>query len=286
MKVSKKATRQPKSSEKSPSQNLMFTMPSIDTLKDFGCELEFSESQIHELSIVLKHIEADLSFASGIMDKLPPRRKLIQRLKNLEKIIHILKDELRHSEKDLEHFLPHDVGSFLGKAMSLSAINDALGNDSFPVHVDLAIATAHTNGQAIDQRQIEKLQTPKRESLGLNHSDKLLPYLIKGIHDPLRLWVELDRLNRGGRSPDMRRRFIIYWLAYYSPEILGRPAAAAITGPFVRLCEKIFLSNGFNVDGLEKVIPTLVKQARADRKKQHEPDTDQTARLQILIPKP
>jgi hypothetical protein len=274
------------SAKTSASENLRFTKPSISRLSDVIQELKLSSDQVHELSLVMQHIEEDLDFAIGVIKKLPPRSTLTRRLKNLEKVIHILKDELKRGEKDLDHFLPHDLGSFIGKAMSLAAINHALGKDMFPRHVDLAISTSFVNGQPIDQRQIEKLQEPKREALGLKHSGILLTYLINGIYEPLRLWVELDCLNKGGRTPNMRRRYIIYWLAYYSPEILGRPAPASITGSFVRLCEAIFLACEFHVDGLEKVIPAIVKQARADRKNRDETEADQMARLQNLLPKP
>ena len=269
-----------------PLDALRFKMLSNHQLEKIANDLGLSEGQLHELTIVLKHIEEDLDFAIGVMKKLPPRSTLTGRLKNLEKATHILKDELKRSEKVLDHFLPFDVGSFLGKAMSLSAISQALGQDVFPQHVDLAISSAFMNGQNTDQRQIEKLQDPKREPLGLKHSGALLAYVINGIYRPLQLWVELDRLNKGGRTPDMRRRFIIYWLAYHSPEILARPITAAIMGPFVRLCEGIFLACEFNVDGLEKVIPSLVKKARNDRKNREEPETNPTARLHILLPKP
>ena len=273
----------PTTPNKSASETLQFKKLSADKLATIGQALKLSDIQIHELSLILQHIEDDLTFASSVMDKIPSRRTLTRRLKNLEKIIHLLKDELRRGEKDLEHFLPHDVGSFVGKAMSLSAINKALGQENFPVHVDLAISTAVANGQAIDQKQIEILQEKKRESIGLEQPGKLLKYLINGIYEPLRLWVDLDRQNKGGRSPDMRRRFIIYWLAYYSPEILGKAAPAAITGRFVRLCEKIFLANELPVGGLEKVIPSLVKKAHADRKVREESQADQMARLKVLI---
>lgn len=274
------------SAKTSTSENLRFTKPSLSKLSNVIQELELSSDQVHELSLVMQHIEEDLDFAIGVIEKLPPRSTLTRRLKNLEKIIRNLKDELKRAEKDLDHFLPHDLGSFIGKAMSLTAINHGLGQNMFPRHVDLAISTSFVNGQPIDQRQIEKLQEPKREALGLQHSGILLTYLINGIYEPLRLWVELDRLNKGGRTPNMRRRYIIYWLAYYSPEILGRPATTSITGSFMRLCEAIFLACEFHIDGLEKVIPAIIDQAHTDRKNRDEAESDQIARLQNLFPKP
>ena len=73
------------SAKTSTSENLRFTKPSLSKLSNVIQELELSSDQVHELSLVMQHIEADLDFAIGVIEKLPPRSTLTRRLKNLEK---------------------------------------------------------------------------------------------------------------------------------------------------------------------------------------------------------
>ena len=75
-----------------PLDALRFKMLSNHQLEKIANDLGLSEGQLHELTIVLKHIEEDLDFAIGVMKKLPPRSTLTGRLKNLEKATHILND--------------------------------------------------------------------------------------------------------------------------------------------------------------------------------------------------
>lgn len=244
------------------------------------------EDQQQELRIILQHVIADLDQFRTVMEKMPPRNRLVGRLKRMEKLLGDVKAELKRGEKDLIHVLPLNTLEFLGVSMSFTAISIATQQNLYPPHVDLAIARAVNDQAQITVKDIESWSYQKRAALGLNHGDKLLKFLIDGIHEPLQHWIELDRKNKGGRTPQMLRRYLIYWLAYYCEEITGRTAKIAATGHFVELCEAVFIACGLPVRGLDKVIPDIVKKARSDRQKRESEIHNFTQKLSVFVWEP
>jgi len=106
-----------------------------------------------------------------------------------------------------------------------------------------------------------------REALGLKHGHLILTYLIERIHGPLERWIELNRLNKGGRNPDAMRQYLIYHLAEAAPAILGKAASISTTGEFVDLCSAVLVACGLPESGIAKAVPTVVKRLRADQAK-------------------
>jgi hypothetical protein len=114
---------------------------------------------------------------------------------------------------------------------------------------------------------VEQDTRPMRGALGLKHGHLILTYLIERIHGPLGKWMELDRLNKGGRKPDLVRRYLIYRLAEAAPAFLGKAASVSTTGKFVDLCSAVLVACGLPESGIEKAIPAVVKQLRANQAK-------------------
>ena len=108
---------------------------------------------------------------------------------------------------------------------------------------------------------------PLREAVGLNHGHLILTYLIERIHAPLKRWVELDRLNKGGRKPNAVRRHVIYRLAEAAPDILGKAASVSTTGKFVELCCAVLVACGLPESGIAKAVPPEIKRLRAEQAK-------------------
>ena len=106
-----------------------------------------------------------------------------------------------------------------------------------------------------------------REALGLKHGHVILTYLIERIHGPLERWVELDRLNEGGRKPDAVRRYLIYRLAEAAPALLNKAASVSTTGKFVDLCSAALVACGLPESGIAKAVPPEIKRLRAEQAK-------------------
>ena len=277
--------------KKSSKKNLEteFLRLSFPTERDWNGLIKrfhLSDDQAHNLTVVLQQVIADLDQFRATMDAMPKRSQLVSRIKRLEKAFGNVASELKRAEKDLPHLLPHDVGSFVGLAMNFTAIGQALGKEEFPVFVDLEIERGIRDNRHLTQKQIEEAGNPKRESLGLNHSHVLLPYLINGMHEPLRLWVELDRKNKGGRTPNMLRRYLAYWLVYEADGILGKKPTISQSGKFVEFCEAVFEACRLSYDGLDKILPALVKRVREDKKRHAANMSSPNFKLRILVEKP
>lgn len=276
-----------KTSKKQPdTEVLRLSFPIEGDWQDLIKRFHLSDDQAHNLTVVLQQVIVDLDHFRATMDAIPERSQLVSRIKRLEKALGNVASELKHSEKDLAHLLPHDVGSFIGLAMNFTAIGQALRQDEFPFFADLEMARGVQDNRLLIQKQIEEAGRPKRESLGLKHSAILLPYLINGIYEPLRLWVELDRKNKGGRTPNMLRRYLAYWLIYEAEDILGKKPTISQNGKFVEFCEAIFEACRLSYDGLDKILPALVKRVREDKKRHAANLASPDFKLRILVEKP
>ena len=276
-----------KSSKKnSAAEVLRLSFPIEGDWQDLIKRFHLNDDQAHNLTVVLQQVIADLDQFRATMDAMPKRSQLVSRIKRLEKAFGNVASELKRAEKDLSHLLPHNVGSFIGLAMNFTAMGQALGKEEFPVFVDLEIERGIRDNRHLTQKQIEEAGNPKRESLGLNHSHVLLPYLINGMHEPLRLWVELDRKNKGGRTPNMLRRYLAYWLVYEADGILGKKPTISQSGKFVEFCEAVFEACRLSYDGLDKILPALVKRVREDKKLNAANMSSPNFKLRILVEKP
>ena len=167
----------------------------------------------------------------------------------------------------MEFFLPSDTLGFIGESLTFSAMSEALGRDVFPKDYDFQIQVKQSEGKRITLAFLEKDTRPRRGALGLKHGHLILTYLIEGIHRPLERWIELDRLNKGGRNPDAVRQYLIYHLAEAAPAILGKAASISSTGEFVDLCSAVLVACGLPESGIAKAVPGVVKRLRADRAK-------------------
>lgn len=274
------------SNKKSDTEVLRLSFPTEGDWNDLIKRFRLSDEQAHNMTVVLQQVIADLDQFRATMDAMPKRSQLVSRIKRLEKAFGHVAGEFKRAEKDLPHLLPHDVGSFIGLAMNFTAIGQALETEEFPVFVDLEIERGIRDNRHLTQKQIEEAGKPKRESLGLNHSHVLLPYLINGMHEPLRLWVELDRKNKGGRAPNMLRRYLAYWLIYEAEDILGKKPTIAQSGKFVEFCEAVFEACRLSYDGLDKILPALVKRVREDKKRHAANMSSPNFKLRILVEKP
>ena len=243
-------------------------------------------AQEEHLKIVLQHVINDLDHFRMTMAKIPQRSTLVSRLKRLEKLFGSVSSELKKAEKELPHLLPHDVGSFIGRTMTFTALGDALGKDQFPISVELEIERMIAAMNKVGQKTIDKFGEPKREALGLTHSHILLPYLINGIYEPLRLWVELDRKNKGGRTPNMLRRYLAYWIIFNAENILNKRPTISQLGKFVEFCDAVFEACRLPSEGLDKIIPALVKKVREYKKAHSEMISRPDFKLRILVEKP
>lgn len=240
------------------------TIPESEAWDNLICDLKLTDVRAHELMIPLRHVHADIEFYNQAIAGRPDRKELTRRLQLMEKALGRLQYECRRNAGVLEFMLPHDTRAFLGKSLTFSYMSQALGENVFPRNFDFQIEQMVAEGTLLTLAALEERSLPMREALGLKHSHRLLPHLVDQIYSPLKKWVDLDRLNRGGRTLQLERRLLIYQLARSAPDIIGKKASVATIGRFVSLCAGVMSACGLPLKGLEKAIPGIVKQFRID----------------------
>ncbi len=256
-----------KKQKKVAPQRLKLSVPTKDAFAELVRDLNLDGEQAWALGVTLRHVAQDFEDYEAMRARLPPTGRLKSRLKALEKQLGLLREEMDRAAADMIHFLPHDTLARIGLAMNFTTIGAALGEDVFPKREDDKIRALISEGTGITLAQMEMRTTPYREVLGLKRGDQILRHFIGAIHDPLKLWVELDKRNPGGQTAEPIRWRLVYWLAWSAPEIIGRDAAIAKGGPFVRLCAAVLRACGESDEGIEGAVPEIVQRVREDMEK-------------------
>jgi hypothetical protein len=244
-------------------QELKFPEP--DLWAGLVIDLGLDALQAHELKLAVQHTVLDIKNYNLRKSKEPERATLVTRLKLMERALSKLQYEIDRSIHLMNDFLPPETLEQIGKSFTFSAIGQALGEDVFPPDLDRSIADMIAAGKPVTIAVLEEKGIPKRDVLGLKHGHKILKHFIDLINAPLRKWVEEDKLNKGGRPADVTRMYLIRALAKEAPNIIGRPATISTTGKFVDLCSLVIPACGVSPKGIEKAIPPIVRQWRAEQ---------------------
>src|SRR5262249_22221591 len=189
------------------------SFPDPESWANIVRDCKLTDAQANKLEITLKEaLDYIDSYYSKLQNR-PSRDVLVKHLKLFEKALTRLQNECQRSAKLMEFFLPSDTLGFIGASLTFSAMSEALGRDVFPKNYDFKIRVKQSQGKRITLASLERETRPTREALGLKHGHLILTYLIERIHGPLERWIELDRLNKGGRKTDAVRTYLIYRLA-------------------------------------------------------------------------
>jgi hypothetical protein len=169
-------------------------------------DCKLTDAQANTLEITLKEALDEIDRYYSKLQNRPSRDVQVKHLKLFEKALKGLQNECQRSANLMEFFLPSDTLGFIGESLTFLAMSEALGRDVFPKNYDFRIEFKQSQGKRITLASVEQDTRPMREALGLKHGHLILRYFIERIHRPLERWIELDRLNEGGRPPDAVRR--------------------------------------------------------------------------------
>jgi hypothetical protein len=181
---------------------VIFAFPKPSDWKDIVRDLKLTTTQERELEITIRHVLAEIESYHVVKNKIPPREQLVAALKRLEKALGRLQCELNGSTNLLEHFLPHDTKEYIGQSLTFSAIGDALGADVFPESFDFQLERMLSDEGQITVASFEELSQPTRQALGLKYGHVILAHFIAQVYAPLKKWIALDKLNKGGRPAE------------------------------------------------------------------------------------
>jgi hypothetical protein len=257
-------------------------MPSDEVWREEFKGFNFSESQEKELKIVIQHIAEDIQSYNALKKQRGPRAELKRRLLRFEKSLATTRLLIEQFEAGMEHWMPADALEQIGLMSNFLVAEEIHGGKVYSTRVNREIEKASSNCAPLTIDQIgEKLDVSLR-SIGLQSGPKILKHFIQKIHEPLRTWVEMEKLNKGGAPAQLTVHWVVYWLAWSAPEILGSEAAVSKDGPFVRLCSAVLRACGCPYDGFGGMAPEIVKKALADRAKHQEEMADKAITLSTI----
>jgi hypothetical protein len=241
--------------------------PSAEAWNNIAHDFKLTPARADILKFTVEDALGGISSYQAKLKNQPTRPLLINRLKRFERALAHLHDECRRSAGLLHDFLPHDVLEYVGRSLTFTAMGEALGKNVVPRNFDHKLEVKRSVGERITLEFIEEFSRPSREALGLRDGHLVLAHFVERIHAPLAKWIELKGMDTGGRPAGFARRYLIYRLAKAAPEIIGKPATAAVTRTFVDLCTSVLQACGLPETGIAKAIPPIVRELCADQAK-------------------
>ena len=187
------------------------------------------------------------------------RKALIDRMRNLEKVLGKLKYEIERSHHLMLDYLPDDFRVKLGASSSTSFVKEVLGDKSISPRLDLDIQLEIQEEKSINLVKVEEFSKPILEAIGLKSGPDLFRAYIRDLHQSLQLWRIANGKQSSGRPSHSYRKYLILMLAVRAPEIIGKSAPKAPNGIFVDLCVRVLPKCGLPAKGVAKSIPGVIE---------------------------
>ena len=206
------------------------------------------QKAIRALEVCLKYIEADLENYARTSHTKSDRKDIITSRTDLLSAFDHLMEVLDSDACDLSEALPMECLEAIGLVIAPEVVEDVLGERT-PAYL------RRDNGISA------------RRAAGIQYGHVLLPELIRRIRQPLSDWMAAH-VDKGGRPPDLRRKFVIRTLARHAPEIIGGEATATTKSTFVQLCTAVFHEFDLPVEGIDDAIERELRELSSAAREQ------------------
>jgi hypothetical protein len=243
-----------------------FSLPSQEAFDELVRDHKRDAKQARELHLLIRHVAEDLRADRERRQGRQPRKELVRRLKRVAKCVDDLGFELRRWRNTIDDFLPQEAQAEIGLLMSFSAMEAALCKELRFRELGSVIESLTAEGSDFRPAQIEERLKTRRESRGLEHGGQFFVHYIERINREIKSWLELDRLNRGGRPPkSVARDYLLIRLVEGARVIIGRRATATAGGRFVRLCAAVCVACGLDDRGIERAVEKAISVVKSRR---------------------
>jgi hypothetical protein len=165
---------------------------------------------------------------------------------------------MERSKRLMGHFLSNKTLEFIGRAFTFAAMEQAVGRNVLSKSLGLENCDLIEINNSSVSAVIEERFCSERIALGYKHGSEILRYFVGAVHADLKTWVELNKLNEGGRPADIYRQYIIQRLAERAPFIIGKRATTTHGGAFAELCTAVLPACRFRSEGIEKAIEAVL----------------------------
>jgi hypothetical protein len=237
-----------------------FSLCSKEAFDELVRDHKLNAKQARELQLLTYHVDEDLRADRKRREGRQPRKELVRRLKRVAKFIGDLEFELQRWRNTINDFLPQEAQAEIGFLMSFSAMEAALGEELRFRELQSVIDDLAAEDPDFRMAQLEERLESRREARGLEHGGQFFVHCIERINREIQSWLELDRLNKGGRPPkSVARDYLLIRLVEAARAIIGRKATATAKGRFVRLCADVCVACGLDDRGIERAVEKAIK---------------------------
>jgi hypothetical protein len=229
----------------------MPTCPGAEAWRQLKGDLNLTDKQLRALRITVQHAFADVEAYEAARADAPDRAAYAKAIARLEKTLLGVREALADSA-DLHDHLPGEFLAAIGEKLSYSSVSTGAVTALRPRFRRRYSRRARS--EPIKVGDVEGLTIEQRRALGVRHGAAALEYAMVDLAAPLSTWLSKNRENPGGAPADYVRRHFIDLLAEGAVEIIGKPASASKTGPFVRLCAAVLGACGLSQRGVEDAV--------------------------------
>jgi hypothetical protein len=225
--------------------NATFDLPTKERFAELCKDLNLDKEQAHELELAIRHAHEDLDGFFKTRISRAERAYRFEQLKAFDKALTKLIATMGPNTKAVADFnvsLPFSLREQIGLMASPSHITTATGR------------TARKSRAARD-----------RKVAGLEHGAKLLHVQLTEIKKGIGNLLESAVIDRGGRSPDLVRQYLVKALAQSASDILGRAATSTSNSRFVQLVLSVFSACAIDEAGAEELIERSLKTLRSKK---------------------
>jgi hypothetical protein len=218
-----------------------------------------AKGQAAVLDFIVKDTLADLrSYQGWRVHKIDHDERVAEPIDEIYQSLSRLVSSLEAYPNALKDILSAPTGAKLGDLFSFTGIGKALDRDAFPDDGKSLRSHFRRNAQQFDIAAAEKFYARPREDYGLLYGDRLLLYALRVVLEPLEGGFAAKAANKGGRPPNIERRYLIERLTKAAPKILGSEPPISVGSRFVELCERVLPLCGFSKDGIDKAVVSVL----------------------------
>lgn len=225
--------------------NATFDLPTKERFAELCKDLSLDKAQAHELELAICHAHEDLDGFFKTQISRAERAYRFDQLKAFDKALTKLIETLGPNTKAVAEFnvnFPFSLREQIGLMASPSHIKTATGR------------TARKSRTARD-----------RKVAGLKQGAEILHEQLTQIKKGVGNLLESAVIDRGGRSPDLVRQYLVKALAESAADILRRPATSTSNSLFVQLVTGVFRAFHINEEGVEELIERSLKALRSKK---------------------
>jgi len=212
----------------------VFTLPTKKLLKE-ACEastLELKEAQLSELERVVYRAHADLTAITNSTLKTEHRKALLQKMENVDSALEELLSALDVTPQDVKD----------------------LGTSELDVLDPINVRASALLTQAIGGQRLRKTDRASGFSeLSFENLVLVLPEFI-AVKKTVASLLVAAVADKGGRTPDLNRHYLVAALVRSAKKILGHPAVSTEDSDFIVLVNAVFFACGLPEKGSDKIV--------------------------------